>query len=97
MRERIRERWQDRAKTVRWLGVLLPLVLSYSVLRIGGPAAWLHPRVIAAVVVWMFVAAGLLIRRDWRGAAALTAMYAVADAWLTLLTFRAVRAGRATT
>ena len=90
--ERMRECRENRTKTVRWLGILLPLVLSYPILPVDGFTAWFKPRIIAAAAVWLILAFILLVRRDWRGAAAITAMYVVADAWWTLLAFRSLRA-----
>jgi hypothetical protein len=76
------ERRGGLTKTFRWLGVLLPMVLSYPLLPVDGFGTWLRPRVIAAAVLWLLLAAVLLIRRDWRGAATITAMYVILDAWL---------------
>ena len=75
-------------KTVRWLGILLPMVLSYPLLPVDGFGAWFRPRVITAAALWLVLAAVLLIRRDWRGAAAITAVYVIVDAWWTLIAFR---------
>jgi hypothetical protein len=85
------ERSGGLAKTIRWLGILLPMVLSYPLLPIDGFAAWLRPRVIAAAALWLVLAAVLLVRRDWRGAAAITAVYVIVDAWWTLIAFRVLR------
>ena len=43
---------------------------------------------IAAAVLWLVLAAVLLVRRDWRGAAAITAVYVIVDAWWTLIAFK---------
>jgi hypothetical protein len=87
------ERSGGLTKTVRWLGILLPMVLSYPLLPIDGFGAWLRPRVIAAAALWLVLAAVLLIRRDWRGAAAITAVYVIVDAWWTLIAFRVLSLG----
>jgi hypothetical protein len=93
--ERMRERHESRAKTLQWLRVLLPLVLSYPLLPVHRFGRWLRPRVLARACLWLAIAAVLLIRRDWRGAAALTAMYAVVDAWLMVFLMRGGRPDRA--
>jgi hypothetical protein len=71
-------------KTIRWLGILLPMVLSYPLLPVDAFGGWFRPRVLAAAAVWLVLAAVLLIRRDWRGAAAITAVYVIVDAWWLL-------------
>ena len=80
-------------KTIRWLGILLPMVLSYPLLPVDAFGAWFRPRVIAAAVLWLVLAAVLLIRRDWRGAAAITAVYVIVDAWWTLIAFKVLTLG----
>jgi hypothetical protein len=87
------ERSGGLTKTIRWLGILLPMVLSYPLLPIDGFGAWFRPRVIAAAVLWLVLAAVLLIRRDWRGAAAITAVYVIVDAWWTLIAFKVLSLG----
>lgn len=85
------ERGGGFTKTLRWLGLLLPLVLSYPVLPVEAFGGWFRPRVIAAAACWLILSAWLLIRRDWRGAAAITAMYVVVDAWWMLFGLRVLK------
>jgi len=75
-------------ETVRWLGILLRLVLRYPLLPVSAFGSWFRPRVIATALFWLALAAVLLIRRDWRGAAAITAMYVIVDAWWMLLALK---------
>jgi hypothetical protein len=68
--------------TLRWLGILVPLFLTYPVLPfVPVEGTWWPARFITAVGFWIALTAALLWRRDWRGAAAISAFYIIMDAW----------------
>jgi len=76
---------------LRWLGFLLPLLSAYWLgLWLGfGRAGFggFKTAVGATAVLWLAFTIALAWRRDWRGAAAITACYLLVDAWWFLLAF----------
>ena len=73
---------------LRWLGLLLPILLTYPLLPfVEFASGWFQIRVAAGAVCWALFAAALLWRRDWRGALAISVMYVLADSWWMLPAF----------
>ena len=75
--------------TLRWLGILLPLVMVYGLgLWLGfgrGSYSGFRTPVMLGAALWVGFAVTLAWRRDWRGAAAISACYVLVDAWWWLL------------
>jgi len=75
--------------TLRYLGIILPIALTYVVgfglgLGSGGQAAF-AASVTAAAAVWAGASVALGLRRDWAGVGAVTFFYVLIDAWIWLL------------
>ena len=82
------ERPDGATKAVRWLGLLLPLLLTYPLLPfVEFGSAWFQIRVILGAACWVGATAVLLWRRDWRGATAISGVYVLADSWWILPAF----------
>jgi hypothetical protein len=75
--------------TLRYLGIILPLVMTYFLgFWLGFGRAGLdgfRVAVALAAASWIGFAVALAIRRDWAGVAAITVFYALVDAWWWLL------------
>ncbi|MBN1630820.1 MAG: hypothetical protein JW990_13740 [Thermoleophilia bacterium] len=84
--------------TLRWLGIILPLAITYPVFSwildgfqrgSGGFLAL----VATAAGLWIAFTVALAWRRDWAGAAAISAFYLVVDAWWWLLALEVIGFG----
>lgn len=94
-----RTRRQRTNLTIRWLGILLPLVFSspivywivtpVSTLLGLGAAGWPGSGVWLAMgaVIWIAAVGVLCVRRDWQGAGGISAVYVVINIywWLPVL------------
>ena len=85
-------------KTLRWLGIILPLVITYPILYPF--VSWLAPEqwglagframIAFAAALWVGFAIALAWRRDWKGALAITVFYLLVDAWWWLLALEVI-------
>jgi len=74
---------------LRYLGIILPLALTYFVgfwlSFVWGSLDGFRAAVALAAALWIGFAVALALRRDWAGVAAITVFYLLVDAWWWLL------------
>jgi hypothetical protein len=74
--------------TLRWLGIILPLVLSFPAfpwlswlgLERGGLSGF-RVRMGLGAAIWIGFTAVLVRRRDWQGAVGISLVYLVLETW----------------
>jgi len=77
---------------LRWLGILLPLIVTYPIvyplvswLGVDFNVHGLQVAVPVGAALWVGFTAALAWRRDWAGAAAVSVFYTLVDAWWWIL------------
>jgi hypothetical protein len=91
-------RRQRTNKTLRWLGLILPLVITYPIvlpfISWLGPEQWglagFQATIGFGAALWIGFTVALAWRRDWTGAAAISAFYLIVDAWWWLLALEVI-------
>jgi hypothetical protein len=80
---------------VRYLGLILPFAVTYwlapglgSRLESDG---WRLAMVSLGAAIWIAATVTLIVRRDWKGAAAITVFYALVDAWWWIVALGVIR------
>jgi hypothetical protein len=70
---------------LRYLGLILPFVVTYWLSWVlgerFGSTHWTLAMVGLGAVIWIAATATLIVRRDWKGAAAISVIYVLVDAW----------------
>lgn len=86
------------SRILRWLGIIMPLVVSYPIVYplvswAGVDFGQASARVLipVAAALWLGFTVALGWRRDWRGAGAITVFYLIVDAWWWLLALGVIR------
>ncbi|HEY5528589.1 MAG TPA: hypothetical protein VIL51_03950 [Thermoleophilia bacterium] len=82
------DRWRPSRRGIdlwlRWLGILLPLAAIYAFVGVGRGPGWATAA--ASLFVWAAFMVALLVRRDWRGALAVSVINLIVDApWLVIM------------
>jgi hypothetical protein len=85
---------ERRNMGLRWLGILVPLVVTYPFLfpldlfvgwADGSSFVGFQVRMAIGAAIWVGLAAVLARRKDWAGAAAISVFYILVDAWWRIL------------
>lgn len=69
---------------LRWLGILLPLAALWGFL--SGNAVPVLATAIVSLALWVGFTVALAVRRDWRGALAISVIYVIlSGSWLVII------------
>ena len=81
------------SRTLRWLGIILPLVMTWLALVFvfgRGSLIGFQTALALSAALWVGLAIALGWRRDWKGALAISVFYVIADAYWWLLALRVI-------